>query len=141
LDDSISNLYQAEDRLGRIIGYFAFLAILISCFGLYGLVAFSAAQKTKEIGIRKVLGSSIFKILTMLSKEFVMLILLAGLVAVPLTYYGLDQWMTNYPYNMGLKWWLFIIPILGVLVIAISTISFQTVKAAIANPIEALKHE
>jgi putative ABC transport system permease protein len=141
LDESIENLYQAETRLGQIIGYFAFLAILISCFGLYGLVAFAAAQKTKEIGIRKVLGASIPSILTMLSKEFVFLILVAGFIALPLAYYGLTQWLTNYPYNISVGAWLFFIPILGVLTIALLTISYQTIKAAIANPVEALKYE
>jgi putative ABC transport system permease protein len=141
LDESIANLYQAETRLGQIIGYFAFLAILISCFGLYGLVAFAAAQKTKEIGIRKVLGASIPSILTMLSKEFVFLILIAGCIALPLAYYGLSQWLTNYPYNIGIGAWLFFVPIIGVLVIALLTISYQTIRAAIANPVKALKHE
>jgi putative ABC transport system permease protein len=141
LDESISNLYRAEDRLGKIIGYFAIMAILISCFGLYGLVAFAAAQKTKEIGIRKVLGSSVYRILSLLSKEFILLILMAGLLAIPLSYYGLSRWMEGYPYRIDIGLWLAVVPIFTVLLIALTTITFKTLRAALANPVEALKCE
>lgn len=141
LDEDISTMYAAEDQLAKIIGYFALLAILISCFGLYGLVTYSAVQKTKEIGVRKVLGASIPNILGLLSKEFIALILVAGLVAIPLAYYGLSKWLEDYPINVGLGWWLFVVPMLGVLFIALITLSYQTIRAALANPIEALRYE
>ena len=141
LNESISNLYQAEDRLGKIIANFALIAILISCFGLYGLVALAATQKTKEIGIRKVLGSSVLRILTLLSKEFMILILIAGLFAIPITYFGLNKWLEDYPYNVGVGLWLIIVPMLCVLIIALTTISFRTVRAAMANPIDSLRTE
>jgi len=124
-----------------MIGYFSFLAILISCFGLYGLVAFAAIQKTKEIGIRKVLGASVPSILTMLSKEFVILILVASVLAIPATYFWLKDWLTDYPYAVTIGAWLVFLPILIVLGIALLTISFQTIKAAMANPVESLRHE
>lgn len=141
LDETIQNMYQAENRLGRMIGYFAFLAILISCFGLYGLVAYAAVQKTKEIGIRKVLGASVPSILAMLSKEFVFLILVSGFIALPLAWYGFQEWLTGYPYNVGVGWWLIVLPLLAVLGIAMITISYQTIRAATANPVEALQYE
>lgn len=141
LDEDINQMYASEDQLARIIGYFALLAILISCFGLYGLVTYSAVQKTKEIGVRKVLGASISNILTLLSKEFIQLILIAGLIAIPLAYYGLSKWLEDYPLNVGLGWWLFVLPMIAVLLIALITLSYQTIRAALANPVEALRYE
>ncbi|MFT4759818.1 MAG: putative ABC transport system permease protein [Saprospiraceae bacterium] len=141
LDNTIEDLYQAETGLGKMIGYFAFLAILISCFGLYGLVAFAALQKTKEIGIRKVLGASIPNILVMLSKEFIVLILIAGALAIPAAYYWLNSWLADYHYAIEIGAWLALIPIATVLAIALVTISFQVIKAALGNPVEALKCE
>lgn len=141
IDNTIEDLYQAELGLGKMIGYFAFLAILISCFGLYGLVAFAAVQKTKEIGIRKVLGASVPNILTMLSKEFIYLILLASVLAIPAAYYWLNSWLADYAYSIEIGAWLALIPLVAVLSIALLTISFQVIKAAMGNPVEALKYE
>ena len=141
LEESINDLYEQEGRLGKIIGYFAFLAILISCFGLYGLVAYAAVQKTKEIGIRKVMGASIPNILGLLSKDFIFLILLAGFIAIPITYYGLANWLEDYPIRVGISWWQFALPLMVVLAIALITISYRTISAATRNPIEALRYE
>ena len=141
LNESISEMYNQEGRLAQMIGYFAFLAILISCFGLYGLVAYAAAQKTKEIGIRKVLGASVAHILALLSKEFFYLILLAGLVAIPMSYYGLNIWLQDYPFRIGLSVWLFLLPLLAVLFMAFLTTSYRTIKAAKSDPSDILRYE
>lgn len=141
LDEQIEASYTTESRLSQIIGYFSFLAILISCFGLYGLVMYAALQKTKEIGIRKVLGASVPNILTLLSKDFLQLIILASVLAIPLVFYGTSQWLQDYAYRIDLSWWLFAVPVLAVLVIAMVTLSFQTIQSALANPVEALRNE
>ncbi|MFK7904986.1 MAG: ABC transporter permease [Chitinophagales bacterium] len=141
LDDQIETLYVTESRLSKIIGYFSFLAILISCFGLYGLVMYAALQKAKEIGIRKVLGASVPNILTLLSKDFLQLIALASVLAIPLVFYGMSQWLEDYAYRIDLSWWLFALPVAAVLLIAMTTLSFQTVQSALANPVEALRNE
>lgn len=141
LDESLQQMYVEEQRLSRIIGYFAFLAIFISCFGLFGLVTYAIHQKTKEIGIRKVLGASVSNILLLLSKDFMLLITLAGLVALPLTYYSMDWWLADYPYRIQLSWLKLLLPILIVLLIALFTLSALTVRAAMANPVESLRSE
>lgn len=141
LDEQIEEAYTTESRLSQIIGYFSFLAILISCFGLYGLVMYAALQKAKEIGIRKVLGASVPNILTLLSKDFLQLIALASVLAIPLVFYGTSQWLQDYAYRIDLSWWLFALPVLAVLLIAMATLSFQTVQSALANPVEALRNE
>ena len=141
LNESINDLYAQEGRLAQMIGYFAFLAILISCFGLYGLVAYSANQKTREISIRKVLGASVSNILSLLSKDFFYLILLAGFIAIPIAYYGLHQWLQDYPIRMSISWILFVLPLLAVLALAMLTVSYRTMKAARANLVENLRQE
>ncbi len=141
LDSQIDELYVTESRLSKIIGYFSLLAILIACFGLYGLVMYAAHQKTKEIGIRKVLGASIPSILSLLSKDFLQLIVLASVLAIPLVFYGMNEWLTDYAYRIDLSWWLFAVPVVAVLLIAFITLTFQTLQSALANPVEALRSE
>lgn len=141
LDETIGNSYQSDARFGEIISYFAFLAILISCFGLYGLVTYTAIQKTKEIGIRKVLGASINHILFLLSKEFIILIGIAGLIAFPIIYYGLQQWLDNFAFTIDIGISILLAPWVLVLAIALLTLSYQALKAAFSDPVKALRYE
>ncbi len=141
LDETIGNSYENDSQFGQIISYFAFLAILISCFGLYGLVTYTAVQKTKEIGIRKVLGASIGHILLLLSKEFITLIIIAGLIASPMVYYGLQQWLSNFAFTINIGLGILLTPLLLVLLIALLTLSYQALKAAFSDPVKALRYE
>lgn len=141
LDESLDTLYVSESRLSSIIGYFAFLTIFISCFGLFGLAAMATRQRTKEMGIRKVLGASMGQIMGILSRDFMVLITLAMLIAVPLTWYLIARWLRDFAYRIEMPWPLFLLAGLGVLLIAFLTISAQTVRTARRNPVEALRHE
>jgi len=119
----------------------AILTIFISCIGLFGLSVLSAEKRTKEIGIRKVLGASATKVATMLSKDFIKLVIVALLIAIPLAWLAADKWLQNYPYRISLNWQMFAIAGALVIFIALATVSFQAVKAAIANPVESLRTE
>ncbi|MEM6845230.1 MAG: ABC transporter permease [Bacteroidota bacterium] len=141
LDDSQRELYQDDNRIGQIIGIFAILAILVSCLGSYGLAMLLARQKEKEIGIRKVLGASLFQIITILTRNYFLLILIASVLAVPLAYWVMQKWLTNFAYQIPLSAGLFILAIGAVLLIATFTISYQTLKAAFINPAHTLKDE
>jgi len=141
LDKDFDKLYWDEQRMGKIFGYFSFIAIFIACLGLYGLAAFVAEQKTKEIGIRKVLGASIFGITAMLSKEFTKWVLLANVIAWPPAYYLMNKWLQNFAYRIELSILPFVISGCLVLGIALITISNQTIKAANANPVDSLRYE
>jgi putative ABC transport system permease protein len=141
LDDFFNQKYQADQQFGKVFGLFAALAILVACLGLFGLASFTITQRTKEIGIRKVLGASESNILFLLSKDFATLILLSNLIAWPMAYWGINQWLQNYPYRIGLSPWLFIIPALIVLAIALLTISVQTIRTARSNPVKSLRYE
>jgi putative ABC transport system permease protein len=141
LDDFFNQKYQADQQFGKVFGLFAALAILVACLGLFGLASFTITQRTKEIGIRKVLGASESNILFLLSKDFATLILLSNLIAWPMAYWGINQWLQNYPYRIGLSPWLFIIPALIVLAIALLTISVQTIRTARSNPVKPLRYE
>ncbi len=140
-DQEYANLYKAENTVGQLSRYFAFLAIFISCLGLFGLAAFTAEQRTKEIGIRKVLGASIPNLVAMLSKEFVGLVLLAALLAFPLGWYFLSGWLEKYAYRIPLEWWYFGVAIVAAVGIALLTVSFQSIKAALMNPVTSLRSE
>ena len=141
LDEDFDRLYWDEQRLGKIFGYFTCLAIIIACLGLYGLASFVAEQKTKEIGIRKVLGASVQGITTMLSKEFTKLVLLANVIAWPAAYFVMRLWLQNYAYRTSIRLWVFILSATLALIIAVLTVSFQSIKAAIANPVDSLWYE
>ena len=141
LDDDFAKQYQADQRFGKIFGLFAGLAIFVACLGLLGLAAYIAAQRTKEIGIRKVLGASTSQILTLLSRQFVLLVLIASVIAIPLGVWSAQKWLEDYAYTMDLAIWIFVVPVLLVILIAIGTVVWQTLKTAKANPIEALKYE
>ncbi|WKN32809.1 ABC transporter permease [Porifericola rhodea] len=141
LDDQLAQAYLSEERLGDIIAIFALLAIFVSCLGSYGLALLVAKQKEKEIGIRKVLGASLSHILGMLTRGYFLLLVLASGLAIPLTYWGMASWLENFAYRTEMSWWLFGIAILLVMFIATFTISYQTIKTAVANPVDALKDE
>ncbi len=141
LDEAVERLYNSEQKTRKIFNYFTLVAILISCLGLYGLAAYMAQQKTKEIGIRKVLGASIMNIVTNLSKEFILLIFMANVIAWPLAYYFMNKWLKNFAYRIDLSVWTFVLSGLAALAIALLTISYQSIKAASADPANSLRYE
>lgn len=139
LDDHIASLYRQEQKEYTAFKLFSCIAIIIGCLGLYGLVAFAAAQRTKEVGIRKVLGASLSNIVLLFSKEFVLLILIAFIIAAPLAYYTMHKWLENFAYHIDVHAGIFITAIMTSLIIAACTIAYQAVKAAIANPVKSLR--
>lgn len=141
LDSDYNNLYMAEQRVADLSDFFALIAIIVSCLGLFGLAAFTAERKAKEIGVRKILGSSVFGIIKLLSNEFIKMVLLACLVAFPFAYLLASNWLDNFGYAIELKWWYFGFAGFTTLLIAILTISFQCYKAASANPVKSLRTE
>jgi len=140
-DEEYAKLYKSEQVVGQLANYFAFLAIFISCLGLLGLVMFTAEQRRKEFGIRKVLGASPVILFNLLSKEFLLLVLVAIIIASPAAWYFSNQWLQDFAYRTNLSWWVFIIAAFMALLIALLTVSFQAIKAAIANPVKSLRTE
>ena len=141
LDDDYQKLYAAEQRVSILSEYFAALAIVISCLGLFGLATFTAEKRTREIGIRKILGAGEFSIVRLLSEDFTKMVLVAIVIALPLSYLIASNWLDSFAYRIDLKWWFFIGAGLLALVIAWFTVGLQTVKAARINPVECLKDE
>jgi putative ABC transport system permease protein len=141
VDAQYEKKFSQETRIGKLAGFFALLALFISCLGLFGLASFVAEQRTKEIGIRKVLGASVANLWQLLSKEFVVLVVISCLIAIPIAYYLMSNWLQNYSYRTGIPWWAFALSGVGALVITLLTVSFQAVKAAVANPVKSLRTE
>ncbi|MFL5741291.1 MAG: ABC transporter permease [Flavisolibacter sp.] len=141
LNDSFNEMYQDEQRVGKIALVFSVLAILIACLGLFGLATFIAEQRTKEIGIRKVLGASVRGIVQLLSKDFVRLVFIAFVLAAPLAWWFMNKWLQDFAYRITINWWIFLLAGLLAFLIAILTISFQAIRAAIANPVKNLRTE
>jgi putative ABC transport system permease protein len=141
VDDQIASLYTKEDLQQKIVLVLAMVAIIISCLGLLGLVSLMTLQRTKEIGIRKVLGASAVGITTMLSTDFLKLVVIAIFIAIPLGWLIMNDWLANFAYHVSISWWVFSSAGLLVILIALLTISFQAVKAAVANPVESLRTE
>jgi len=141
IDQDLARLYRSEERAGTVAAVFSALAIFIACLGLFGLASFITEQRKKEIGIRKVLGASVFELITMLSREFTKWVLIANIIAWPLAYYFMNKWLQNFAYRINVNWWLFLIAGCIALIIALLTISFQAIKAATANPVESLRYE
>ncbi len=141
VDESFAKMYEAEQRIGKIIMLFSLLAILVSCLGLFGLSTFVVEHRTKEIGIRKVLGASIGNIVSLLSRQFIWLVLMGILIAIPITWYALGQWLDNFAYRIDVHWTVFLLAGLVALGIAMITVSFQSLKAAVMNPVKAIKDE
>lgn len=141
LDETIANFYRDEARQNKLFKVFSFIAIFIGCLGLYGLVAFMAAQRTKEVGIRKVLGASIFHIAGLFSKEFVKLVLIAFVLAAPVAYYIISLWLEDFTYRISINVWPFVLAGIATLLIALFTMSAKAIQAALANPVFSLKSE
>jgi putative ABC transport system permease protein len=141
LDDDFNSMYKSETIIGKLATYFSGIAIFISCLGLFGLALFMAEQRTKEIGIRKVLGASVAGIVSMLSKDFVRLVLLANLIALPFGWYLMNNWLENYAFRTEMSWWIFAIAFIATICIALLTVSFHAVRTAIANPVTSLRSE
>lgn len=141
LDTDWEALYQAEQVSQRIFGVFSLLAIFIACMGLLGLAIYIIQQRTKEIGIRKVLGASVFSITALLSKDFIKLVVVAIVLAFPVAWYGMYKWLNNYVYRIEIEWWVFVVAAIMAVLIALLTVSFQAIKAAWMNPVKSLKSE
>src|SRR5687767_14720306 len=141
VDEEFAKKFTTENQVGKLAGIFAGLAIFISCLGLFGLAAFMAERRVKEIGIRKVLGASMTNLWMLLSKEFVLLVLTAGIIASPLAYWLMHDWLQQYDYRIHISGWIFAIAGLLALIIAVCTVSTQAIKAALANPVKSLRTE
>jgi len=141
MDEQFNNIYRAEQRISQISVTFAILAILIACLGLFGLVTYAAEQRIKEIGIRKVLGASVVNLVSMLSKDFLKLVTISALIAFPVAYWAMNKWLQDFAYRVSISWWVFAVAGFAALAIALMTVSFQAIKAAIANPVKSLRTE
>jgi len=141
LDKDFQRNYEKDQRASGIVSYFTLIAILVACMGLFGLSAFSAEQRTREIGIRKVLGASVTNVVALLSKDFIGLVCIAILIASPLTWYTMNKWLDGFAYKITISWWMFALAGLLAIGIAMLTVSFQAIKAAIANPVKSLRTE
>ncbi|MBS1532653.1 MAG: ABC transporter permease [Bacteroidetes bacterium] len=140
-DTTYAKKFANEERTGKLAGFFTALAIFISCLGLFGMASFMAEQRTKEIGVRKVLGASIANLWGLMSKEFVLLVTISLLIATPIAYYFMNKWILGYKYNAGISWWIFVATAVGAIVITLATVSYQSIKAAMANPVKSLRSE
>jgi len=141
LDQKFEKLYTRDIRQQHILSIFSGLAIIIACLGLFGLASFTAAKRTKEIGVRKVLGSSVQNIILLLSKELLKPVLLATVIGIPVAYLVMDNWLQGFAFRTGLQWWVFALSSFVTIAIALATVSFRAVKAALANPTKSLRSE
>jgi putative ABC transport system permease protein len=141
MDDLFKKTYSTEQKTGNILNIFSLLIILVACLGLFGLATYTAEQRRKEIGIRKVLGASVSQVSQMLSKEFLKLVLIASLIAFPIAWWAMNKWLQSFAYRINISWWIFLVAGLTALLIALITVSFQAIKAAIANPVKSLRTE
>ena len=141
LDDDFNRMYKDDQRTGTLFSVFAIAAILISCLGLFGLATYTAQVKTKEIGIRKVLGASVTSLIRLLSREFIVLVLTAFVIATPITWYFMSKWLRDFAYRIDINWWIFLVTGLLAIIIALLTVGFQAIKAAVANPVKSLRTE
>jgi putative ABC transport system permease protein len=140
-DEVIAQMYEREQHLARLIDISTVISIFISCLGLFGLAVLTAFQRTKEIGIRKMLGASVTGIVQLLSKQYVMLIAVAMLIATPISWWAMNKWLQDFAYRVQIQWWIFLLAGLVAIIIALITVSFQAIKAAVAKPVESLRTE
>ena len=140
-DEEFAAKFKTEEQIGKLALFFAILAIFISCLGLFGLASFVAEQRIKEIGIRKVLGATVMNLWTLLSKDFVFLVIISVLIATPIAYFFMNNWLQKYDYRTNISWWVFVLSGLGVMTITLLTVSYQAIKAAVANPVKSLRTE
>ena len=141
MDDEYGQKFRSEDQIGQLAGIFAALAILISCLGLFGLASFMAERRTKEIGVRKVLGASVSQLWLLLSRDFVLLVLISCAIASPLAYYFLQNWLVKYNYHISINPLVFVGAGVAAVLVTLATISFQSIKAALMNPVKSLRTE
>jgi putative ABC transport system permease protein len=141
LDSFFDEQYENDKRFGKVFGLFSSLAIFIACLGLIGLVAYTTYQKTKEIGIRKVLGAGLVNIIRLISSQFFKPILLACIVAIPFSHFVISKWLGGFAYRFQFSWWMYLVPLILINLLAFLAISIQTLKAAMSNPVHALKEE
>jgi len=141
VDEEFDKKFGNEKRIGQLAAFFTFLAIFISCLGLFGLASYVAEQRTKEIGVRKVLGVTVIRLWNMLSKDFLILVIIACAIAVPIAYYIMDSWLQKFDYRTSISWWISVFASLGAIIITLITVSYQSIKAAKSNPIKSLKTE
>lgn len=141
VDEDYAKKFDNEERVGKLASTFATLAIFISCLGLFGMASFTAEQRVKEIGIRKVLGATVFNLWRLLSTDFILLVGIALVIAAPVAYYFMHQWLLNYQYHENISWWVFGVTAVGAIVVTLITVSYQSIKAAIANPVKSLRSE
>jgi hypothetical protein len=141
LDQELANQYKGEQQMGSIFNLFAILAIFISCLGLYGLSAYMAEQRTKEIGVRKVLGASLFNIVRLLSTDFTRLIFIAMIIAIPLSWWAVNSWLRSFAYHVQVGWMIFVLAPLAALLVAWITVSYESIRAGVANPVKSLRSE
>ncbi len=141
LDNHFTELYKSDKQVSKIVGMLATLAIIISCLGLFGLASYSAERRIKEIGIRKVLGATVENVVTLLSKDFLKLVLIANLIAWPIAWFALNKWLQDFAYRIDISWWVFILAGITAMVIALLTVSFQAIRAAVSNPVKSLRTE
>ncbi|MGC1241368.1 MAG: FtsX-like permease family protein, partial [Chryseosolibacter sp.] len=141
LDDHYNQQYEADQQFGKVFGIFSMLAIFIACLGLFGLSSLTAIQRTKEIGVRKVMGATVRSILSLMSRDYLTLLFLSILLAVPITWWVMSTWLEAFAYRIALSWWTFAAPSLAVVLIALLTVSIHTLRAARANPATSLRYE
>jgi putative ABC transport system permease protein len=141
VDAEYARKFSDEERVGKLASFFAALAIFISCLGISGLASFVAEQRTKEIGVRKVLGATVVNLWSMLSKDFLLLVFISLLLAMPAAWYLMNNWLEKYEYRSTIAWWIFVVAGGGSLLITLLTVSFQSIKAAMANPVNSLRSE
>jgi ABC-type antimicrobial peptide transport system permease subunit len=141
VDETIAKFYKTEQDISSLLKWSTGLAIFISCMGLLGLVMYTTNLRIKEIGIRKVLGATVTQIVSILSKDFIRLVIIASLIAVPLSWWAMNQWLENFAYKTTISWWVFVLSTLFMILIALITLGIQTIRAASANPVESLRSE
>jgi putative ABC transport system permease protein len=141
LDDSLAAAYAQEQRLGKIIRYASILSIFIACMGLFGLATLVVVRRTKEIGIRKVLGADVSNVVALLSKDFILMVIIASFIAFPLAWWALQNWLEDFAYRIPIAWWVFLLAAFAALLVALATVSFQAIRAALTNPVKSLRTE
>jgi putative ABC transport system permease protein len=141
LDDKYDQQYRADTQFGLVVTAFSVLTIFIACLGLFGLSSYTITQRSKEIGIRKVLGASVGSIVKLLSANFVRTVLVAALIAVPISYYAMDEWLSSYSVRISMNVWVFVVSVIAILVLAMITVSIQTFKTAVSNPVSSMRQE